>query len=109
MLTPAPPYKIYNLCSERSYDIQKFHGRVAVYPFDDHSPPEFGKILPFCIDVAQCLADDAEHVAVVHCKEGKGRRGLMICAFLLFSKMFDTADDVLNFYGSARTFEANGG
>ena len=32
----------------------------------------------------------------------------MICAFLLFSKMFDTADDVLNFYGSARTCVANG-
>ena len=25
-------------------------------PFDDHSPPEFGKILPFSIDVAQWLA-----------------------------------------------------
>ena len=32
----------------------------------------------------------------------------MICAFVLFSKMFDTADDVLNFYGSARTFDVNG-
>lgn len=101
-------YKVYNLCAERSYDIQKFHGRVAVYPFDDHSPPEFGRMLLFCIDVEQWLADDVDNVAVVHCKAGKGRTGLMICAFLLHSKMFETAGDVLNFYGSARTFDSNG-
>jgi len=101
-------YKVYNLCSERSYDIQKFHGRVAVFPFDDHCPPEFGNILPFCIDVSKWLAEDDDHVAVVHCKAGKGRTGLMICAFLLYIKMFETADAVLNFYGSARTFDSNG-
>jgi len=101
-------YKIYNLCAERSYDIQKFHSRVAVYPFDDHSPPEFGQMLPFCSDVAQWLAEAADNVAVVHCKAGKGRTGLMICAYLLYSKMFTTAEDVLNYYGSARTFDSNG-
>jgi len=101
-------YKIYNLCSERSYDVQKFHGRVAVYPFDDHSPPEFGQILPFCCDVGQWLDENSRNVAVVHCKAGKGRTGLMICAFLLYSKTFKTAEDVLSFYGSARTFDSNG-
>ena len=39
--------------SERSYDIQRFHSRVSVYPFDDHNPPEFGQMRPFCEDVAR--------------------------------------------------------
>jgi hypothetical protein len=35
----ADRYWVYNLCSERSYDAAKFHGRVDYFPFDDHSPP----------------------------------------------------------------------
>ncbi|XP_023331913.1 cyclin-G-associated kinase [Eurytemora carolleeae] len=75
-------YKLYNLCSEKSYDPQKFQG--------------------------VWLNEDEKNVAVVHCKAGKGRTGLMICAYLLHSRKLLSAEEVLSFYGLARTHDEKG-
>jgi len=103
-------YWVYNLCSEkeRIYDKKKFDGRVSYYAFDDHHPPDFSLIQPFCDEVKAYLDKDDRNRAVVHCKAGKGRTGVMICCYLLFIKQSISAETVLRYYGDKRTTDQKG-
>ncbi|KAJ0400003.1 hypothetical protein ATCC90586_004800 [Pythium insidiosum] len=101
-------YKIYNLCSERSYDKHKFHQRVAEYPFDDHCPPPLALFAPFCRDVDEWLHAHPDNVAAVHCKAGKGRTGVMICAYMLYTRTWRSAHGALSFFAVARSLKQEG-
>ncbi|XP_055642880.1 uncharacterized protein LOC129779428 isoform X3 [Toxorhynchites rutilus septentrionalis] len=100
-------YKIYNLCSERSYNHKRFP-YYSVYPFKDHNPPDIELITSFCRDVDEHLRADSKNVVAVHCKAGKGRTGTMICCYLLYSRQFNTAGEALNYYAQRRTSDSKG-
>ena len=101
-------YTVFNLCSEREFDASKFYGKVERYPFVDHEPPTLKLIDRFCEKLHGLFSEHPLNVAAVHCKAGKGRTGTMICAYLVYSRLFATADEALNYYGTQRTKNGKG-
>jgi len=101
-------YRIYNLCSEKAYDKALFRGRVARYPFDDHNPCPLHIMKGFCEDMDRWLGAHPLNVVAVHCKAGKGRTGLMLCAYMVHCGMFRDPEDSLAFFGSRRTSNGKG-
>ncbi|KAJ4826307.1 Phosphatidylinositol 3,4,5-trisphosphate 3-phosphatase and protein-tyrosine-phosphatase pten1 [Turnera subulata] len=99
-------YKIFNLCIEETYDPKHFHGRVETYPFDDNHVPPLHMVKLFCESVHSWLAADPKNIAVIHCMAGKGRTGLMVCAYLVYSGM--KAEDALQLYANKRTTNNEG-
>jgi hypothetical protein len=62
----------------------------------------------FCASAASWLRADPSNVVAVHCKAGKSRTGLMVCALLLHIGACATADDARALYNERRTTDGHG-
>ena len=69
----AGKHRIYNICAERHYPLDKFDSVCHNFRFDDHNPCRLEVMEPFCRDIHEWLAQDEENVAAIHCKAGKVR------------------------------------
>ena len=104
-------YKIYNLCIEKGRIYQKnlwIDRKVGLFPFNDHAPCPIKLILDFCVDICLYLTANPKGVACIHCKAGKGRTGVMIVCYLIFSGLCQTSDEALAHYARQRTLNNKG-
>ncbi|XP_022091552.1 phosphatidylinositol 3,4,5-trisphosphate 3-phosphatase TPTE2-like [Acanthaster planci] len=96
-------YKVYNLCIERHYDESFFHNRVGRVLIYDHNVPRLKDLVAFCADARQWMEADNKNILFIHCKGGKGRTGLAVCAWLLESGVFTDTKECMGYFGVRRT------
>jgi phosphatidylinositol-3,4,5-trisphosphate 3-phosphatase/dual-specificity protein phosphatase PTEN len=63
---------------------------------------------PFCREVHEYLETDPRNVVAVHCKAGKGRTGVMICAYLCYINFYNTPRQNMDYYSIVRTHNNKG-
>ncbi|KAI7756502.1 hypothetical protein M8C21_014491 [Ambrosia artemisiifolia] len=94
-------YKVYNLCIEEDYDPSHFDGRVERFPFDDNHVPPLPLVKELCESVHSWLSSDPKNIVAIHCMAGKGRTGLMVCSYLVYTGML--GEEALQVYADKRT------
>ena len=59
-------YKMFNLCSEKTYDTSFFHGRVERVLIDDHNVPSLKQMLKFA-DTVCGQYEKTKIIFILHC------------------------------------------
>jgi len=99
---------IYNLTTTHSYDTSPFEHRVQNWGFPDHHSPSLPFLLSILKSINDWLAQDPANVVAIHCKAGRGRTGVVISSYLLYSQVFDNATASLDFFASTRSSSDEG-
>ncbi|KAI1897049.1 hypothetical protein AGOR_G00079110 [Albula goreensis] len=82
--------------SERRHDITRLNPKVNDFGWPDLHAPPLDKICAMCKAMETWLTSDPQHVVVLHCKGNKGKTGVIIAAYMHYSKISAGADQALS-------------
>ncbi|XP_076015370.1 tensin-2 isoform X2 [Genypterus blacodes] len=82
--------------SERRHDISRLNTKVHDFGWPDLHAPPLDKICAMCKAMETWLTSDPQHVVVLHCKGNKGKTGVIIAAYMHYSKISAGADQALS-------------
>ena len=95
-------WHIFNFRGEGpGYSDGEVRGKVSHYPFPDHQPLTITMMKNFVEEIEKFLESE-RNVAVLHCKAGKGRSGMMACAYLLSKTLENDGRDINKMPSSVR-------
>ncbi|KAI7793925.1 putative tensin-like C1 domain-containing phosphatase [Triplophysa rosa] len=88
-------FLLFNL-SERRHDITRLNPKVHDFGWPDMHAPPLDKVCSMCKAMETWLNSDPQHVVVLHCKGNKGKTGVIIAAYMHYSKISAGADQALS-------------
>ncbi|XP_031424116.1 tensin-2-like isoform X1 [Clupea harengus] len=82
--------------SEKRHDINRLNPKVHEFGWPDLHAPPLDKICAVCKAMESWLTSDPQHVVVLHCKGNKGKTGVIVAAYMHYSKISAGADQALS-------------
>ncbi|KAG7273998.1 hypothetical protein CRUP_011180, partial [Coryphaenoides rupestris] len=77
---------LFNL-SEKRHDLSRLNPKVHDFGWPDLHAPPLDKICAMCKAMETWLTSDPQHVVVLHCKGNKGKTGVIMAAYMHYSKI----------------------
>uniref|UniRef100_A0A146W9P1 Tensin n=1 Tax=Fundulus heteroclitus TaxID=8078 RepID=A0A146W9P1_FUNHE len=81
--------------SEKRHDITRLNPKVQDYGWPDLHAPPLDRICAICKAMEMWLTADPHNVVVLHCKGNKGKTGVIVAAYMHYSKISAGADQAL--------------
>uniref|UniRef100_A0A8C6SUU0 Tensin 2b n=1 Tax=Neogobius melanostomus TaxID=47308 RepID=A0A8C6SUU0_9GOBI len=87
-------FTLLNL-SEKRHDISRLNPKVQDFGWPDLHAPPLDRICSVCKAMESWLSQDPQNVVVLHCKGNKGKTGVIVAAYMHYSKISAGADQAL--------------
>ncbi|XP_074485774.1 tensin-2-like isoform X1 [Sebastes fasciatus] len=81
--------------SEKRHDITRLNPKVQDYGWPDVHAPPLDRICAVCKAMETWLTSDPHNVVVLHCRGNKGKTGVIVAAYMHYSKISAGADQAL--------------
>ncbi|VFV38677.1 tensin-like c1 domain-containing [Lynx pardinus] len=91
----SPLYlQLFNL-SEKRHDLTRLNPKVQDFGWPELHAPPLDKLCSICKAMETWLSADPQHVVVLYCKGSKGKLGVIVSAYMHYSKISAGADQAL--------------
>uniref|UniRef100_A0A8D0NE54 Tensin-2 n=1 Tax=Sus scrofa TaxID=9823 RepID=A0A8D0NE54_PIG len=87
-------YLLFNL-SEKRHDLTRLNPKVQDFGWPELHAPPLDRLCSICKAMETWLSADPQHVVVLYCKGSKGKLGVIVSAYMHYSKISAGADQAL--------------